>query len=234
VAVTEPDSHQSEQFIRELTMLERLDVSDVRALASRAMRRRYKAGTRVLNEGAPGDSLHIVVKGRLNVVKSTLTGGETTVATLGPGQCFGEQAVLDGFPRSASVVAAVATETLMLTRESFFEWMHERPPRAFAIMETLSLRLRSMDRKFADLVSLDITHRLAKQLLSLAAIHDIEAVANNGTLLLKYTQAELAQMLGVTRETVNKQINQFKEDRWVTVTRGALTITDMAALKRYQ
>ena len=228
---TEPPA--PERFLRELTMLERLDVEDLRALASRAVRRRFKAATRIMNEGSPGDSLHVVVTGMLNVVKETVAGQETTVATLGPGQCFGEQAVLDGYPRSASVIAAQSTETLMLTRDAFFEWLKDRPKAGFAIMETLSLRLRSMDRKFADLVALDTTHRLAKQILSLAAIHDIEAVMNNGTLVMKYTQAELAQMLGVTRETVNKELNQFQKDGWIALKRGAVIITDMGALKRF-
>ena len=232
--MTDLDSQTPEKFIRELTMLERLDMADVSALAKRATKRRFRAGTRILEEGAPGDSLHIVMEGTLNIVKGSSSGGETTVATLGRGQCVGEQAVLDGYPRSASVIAAEATVTLMLTRDAFFDWLRERPVASFAIMETLSLRLRSMDRKFADLVSLDITHLLAKTLLSLAAVHDIEAVRNNGTLRLNYTQAALASMLGASRETVSKAVKQFKLDGWVENGRGSITITNMEALKRYE
>ena len=76
--------------------------------------------------------------------------------------------------------------------------------------------------------------RLAKLLVSLAAVHDLETAMNNGTLRLHVTQLEVADMLGVSRESVNKQLNQFSRNSWITLSRGAVTITNMASLRTYE
>ncbi len=223
-----------EEYVSQLPLLARLPQGDRLALAQRARLRSYKAGTTIFGEGEPGDSLHVVVDGRVRIVAGGPNGEEATVAVVGPGDCFGEFSLLDGLPRSASAIAPVATKTFMVTRDDFVEWVTERPSAALAIMETLSLRLRKMDEALVDLVSLDLSHRLAKQLVGLAKIHDLETVLNNGTLRLSVTQGELASMLGVSRESVNKTLNQFSQGGIVETARGAITVTDMAALRSYE
>jgi CRP-like cAMP-binding protein len=222
-----------EEYVGALPLLARLPQADRVALAHRARLRSFRAGTVIFGEGEPGDSLHVVVDGRVRIVAAGPNGEEATVAVVGPGDCFGEFSLLDGLPRSASALAPVATKTFMVTREDFVDWVTERPTAALAIMETLSLRLRKMDEALVDLVSLDLPHRLSKQLLGLAKIHDLETVLNNGTLRLSVTQGELASMLGVSRESVNKTLNQFSQQGVVETARGAITITDMAALRAF-
>jgi CRP/FNR family cyclic AMP-dependent transcriptional regulator len=223
-----------EDYVTALPLLARLPQPDRLALAHRARLRSFKAGTTIFGEGEPGDSLHVVVDGRVRIVAGGPNGEEATVAVVGPGDCFGEFSLLDGLPRSASAVAPVATKTFMVTRDDFVDWVTERPTAALAIMETLSLRLRKMDEALVDLVSLDLPHRLAKQLLGLAKIHDLETVLNNGTLRLTVTQGELASMLGVSRESVNKTLNTFATQKILQTARGAITITDMAALRTFE
>jgi len=230
---TRQSEQTPEEYVGALPLLARLPQPDRVALAHRARLRSFRAGTVIFGEGEPGDSLHVVVDGRVRIVAAGPNGEEATVAVVGPGDCFGEFSLLDGLPRSASAVAPVATKTFMVTREDFVDWVTERPTAALAIMETLSLRLRKMDEALVDLVSLDLPHRLAKQLLGLAKIHDLETVLNNGTLRLSVTQGELASMLGVSRESVNKTLNQFSQQGTVETARGAITITDMAALRSY-
>ncbi len=223
---------QADDYVGQLPLLVRLPREDRASLAARASLRAFPAGTVIFRQGDPGDSLHIIVEGRVNIVAAASGGDETTVALMGPGDCFGEFALVDGLPRSASAVTAIATRTFVVTRDAFVEWVTERPAAALAIMETLSVRLRKTDQALVDLISLDLARRLAKQLLSRAATLDLETVLNNGTLRLQVKQGELASMLGVSRESVNKTLKQFSLNGWVETTRGAVTITDMAALRR--
>ena len=224
---------QQDTVVGDLPLIQRLPREDRQALASRARLRNYSTGTVIVAEGAPGDSMHVVADGYVRIVVSSGNGDEATVAVVGPGDCFGELSLLDGLPRSASAIASTSVQTFMVTRDTFVEWVSERPAAALAIMETLSHRLRKADIALADMAFLDLPHRLAKQLLSLAAVHDLETALNNGTLRLQLTQSELASMLGVSRESVNKQINAFSRRGWVTKSRGSITITDMLALRRY-
>jgi CRP-like cAMP-binding protein len=232
--VTDNANSQPERYFGELPLLARLNKEDRQVLASRARLRSYRPGTVIFGEGEPGDSMHVVVEGQVRIVVSSGGGEEATVAVVGPGDCFGEQSLLDGLPRSAAAVASTAVKTFSVTRDTFVEWLGERPGAGLAIMETLSLRLRRTDRALVDMAFLDLQHRLAKQLLTLAQVNDLETALNNGTLRLQVTQGELASMLGVSRESVNKQVNQFARQGWVTLSRGAITITDMASLRDYE
>lgn len=232
--MSQEENGKPESIVGGLPLLARLPREDRQALASRARLRSYPAGTTIFGEGEAGDSLHVVVEGLVRIAVTSGSGDEATVAVVGPGDCFGELSLLDGRPRSASAITSVMTRTFVVTRETFVDWISERPAAALAILETLSLRLRKTDQALADMAFLDLTHRLAKQLLTLAAIHEIETALDGGTLKLKVTQGELASMLGVSRESVNKQLNVFARSGWVTTSRGAVTLNDMAALRQYE
>ncbi|MGI8925435.1 MAG: Crp/Fnr family transcriptional regulator [Tepidiformaceae bacterium] len=214
-----------ERIIRDLPLLARLPADDVRALASTARLRSFASGATVFREGEPGDSLYVVVEGHVRIVVGSSTGNETTVAIVGPGDCFGEFALLDGRPRSASAVAAEATRTFVVTREAFVTWLTERPAAALALLETMSVRLRRADETIADMVFLDLPHRLAKHLLPLAD----GPTASGGRIAI--TQGEIASMLGVSRESVNKQLNLFARAGWITLGRGSVTLREPEGLR---
>jgi CRP/FNR family transcriptional regulator/CRP/FNR family cyclic AMP-dependent transcriptional regulator len=230
----ENGDHRKEQYVGALPLLARLPDDDRRALARQARMRHYGPGNVIFAEGSAGDALHVVYDGRVNIVAGAGGGEEVTVAVIGPGDCFGEQALLDGLSRSASAVAAVATRTFVVTREAFHEWLAVRPTAALGIMETLSLRLRQMNQTVVEMIALDLEQRLGRQLVSLARKLDLETVLNNGTLRLQITQGQLASMLGVTRESVNKQLHAYAARGWVETSRGAITIIDMASLRRFE
>jgi CRP-like cAMP-binding protein len=231
--MTSPEpAQQPEGLIAELPLLARLSREDRQALASRARLRSYPASAVIFREGEPGDSLHVIVSGRVRIVVSSGAGDEATVAVLGPGDCFGELSLLDGLPRSASAVASIATRTFVVTRDAFVAWLNDRPSAGLAIMETLSLRLRRTDQALADMVFLDLNRRLAKRLVQLAEVQDPEAARANRRIRVPVTQSELASMLGVSRESVNKQVNAYARDGLVSLSRGAVTIDDLAALRR--
>ena len=215
---------QHEQLIRDLPLLARLPDEDLRALAACGRIRTYAAGSTIFREGDPGNSLHIVVQGSVRISVLSPTGEEVTLALLGPGESCGELSLVDGRPRSASAIASQATKTLVVTRNDFLRWLSERPSAALALLETLSLRMRRTDEALADLAFMDLPHRLAKRLLDLATHHSKD-------LRLSLTQSELAAMLGVSRESVNKQLNSFAQEGWVALGRGSITLKDPAALR---
>lgn len=206
--------------LRDVPLLARLSEADLRALASRGRARSYRAGAVLFREGDPGDALFVVVEGDVRVVVLSAAGGEATVALLGPGEFVGDLALLDGRPRSASAIAHRAAKTLVVTRDDFRRWLSERPKASFALLEALSLRVRRTDEALADLSFLGLPQRLAKRLLALTT----------GAERLRITQAELASMLGVSRESVNKQLNQFAREGWIVLRRGSVAVLDRDAL----
>lgn len=212
----------NEDLIRDVPLLARLPPEELRAIASRGRVRSYAAGATIFREGGPGDALYIVVEGAVRISVLSPKGQEVTVALLGPGEFVGDLALLDGRPRSASAIAVQATRTLVVTRDDFRRWLAERPAAALALLETLSVRVRRTDEALADLAFLDLSHRLAKRLLALAAGENSR---------LKITQAELASMLGVSRESVNKQLNEFAREGWISLGRGSVTLLDAAGLR---
>lgn len=226
-----PESGTSDAYIRDLPLLARLPDDDLQALAARGRVRRFAAGTTIFHEGDPGDALYVVVEGRVRISRISGAGGEATLALMGPGDCFGDLALFDGRPRSATATATSATRTFVVWREDFVNWVRERPAASLALLETLSLRLRRTDDTVTDLVFLDLPHRLAKHLLALAAsLPEGDARKKQR---IQVTQAELASMLGVSRESVNKQLNQFAREGWISLGRGAVTIQDAQALRTF-
>ena len=218
-----------ELYIRDLPLLARLPESDLQALASRGRVRRFPQGSAIFHEGDPGDALHVVVEGQVRITVLSGAGNEATVAMVETGDCFGEFALLDGRPRSATATATRATRTFVVTRADFVEWLSARPAAALALLETLSLRLRRTDEALADMTFLDLEHRLAKQILRLSAGNpDSRGVR----LPIKVTQGDLASMLGVSRESVNKQLNSFAREGWIKLARGTITVLNSDAIRQ--
>ena len=213
--------------LRDVPLLAKLAAADLSALASRGRAKRYAAGATIFREGDRGDSLHVVITGSVRITVLSPKGEEATVALLGPGEFVGDLALLDGLPRSANAVAAEPTRTLVITREDFRRWLSDRPKVALSLLEVLSMRVRRTDEVLADLTFLDLPRRLAKRLASLARER---RASGQRSVKLRVTQAELASMLGVSRETVNKQLNEFERRSWVVLGRGSVTVVDEAAL----
>lgn len=226
-----PSSEAAEQ-LKHVPLLARLPTEDVRSLANRGRLRRFKPGDTIVREGEPGDGLFVILEGAARIVVSSPTGDEATVAHLGPGECIGEFAVLDGLPRSATAVATLPSSAVSVSRDDFRSWLAERPTAAFALLEELSLRLRRANQGLADQLFLGLSQRLARRLVMLAATQGVPAPSGGSR--IRITQAELASMLGVTRESVNKELQAFAARGWLRTSRGAVTILDPHALNLYR
>lgn len=232
LTMTADSPQEAAERLRHVPLLARLPTDDVRSLAARGRLRRFKPGDAIVREGDPGDSLFVILEGAARILVSSPTGEEATVAHLGPGDCIGEFAVLDGLPRSATAVATIGTSAVAVTRDDFRAWLGDRPAAAFALLEELSLRLRRANQGLADQLFLGLSQRLARRLVLLAATQG--AAAPTGGTRIRITQAELASMLGVTRESVNKELQTFASRGWVRTSRGAVTVLDSDALNLYR
>lgn len=225
-----PTVEHAEEQLSALPLLARLPTEDVRALASRARLQSFREGAVLVREGEPGDSLHVIVSGAVRISISSSEGEEATVAALGPGDCIGEFSIFDRLPRSATATATQKTQTFVVTREDFSTWLQNRPHAAMALLETMSLRLRRTNQGLTDVMFLDLQHRLAKQLCAMADL--VGEPDARGEIRLRVKQVDLGSMLGVTRESVNKELQHFQRQGWLRTNRGGVTLIDVEALKQ--
>jgi CRP/FNR family transcriptional regulator, cyclic AMP receptor protein len=224
-----PTTDRAELELSTLPLLARLPTEDVRALASHARLQTFREGAAVVREGEAGDSLHVIVSGAVRISVSSPDGDEATVAALGPGDCIGEFSIFDRLPRSATATATQKTQTFVVTREDFGSWLQNRPHAAMALLETMSLRLRRTNQGLTDVMFLDLQHRLAKQLCAMA--ETIGEASGNGEIRIRVKQVDLGSMLGVTRESVNKELQHFQRQGWLRTNRGGVTLRDVESLR---
>ena len=189
-------------------------------LAHCLRRRVFHRGEVIFHQGDPGDTMHLVRNGRVKVVLPAETGDEAVLAILGPGDCFGELALIDGGPRSAGVVAMEQVETLLLGRQDFVSFLRANPEAAVRLMINMARIIRRVNEDLADLAFLDLPGRLAKKLLDLADSHGVPTDGGTGIeITVPLTQEEIAGMIGATRPSVNKVLGWY-EDQGAIQRRG--------------
>jgi CRP/FNR family transcriptional regulator/CRP/FNR family cyclic AMP-dependent transcriptional regulator len=204
--------------LRRSRVLRDLAPAELEQLASVMRRRRYRRGEVVFHQGDPGDTLHVILQGRVKVVLDTEDGAEAVLFVFGPGDLFGEVALLDGGARSATVTALEPLQTATLRRSAFLALLRRDPAALEAVLVALARTIRRTTDELADLVGLDIDDRLAKKLLELARTHG-HPVDGGIQIDLRLTQEELGAMVDTTRATVNKLLGMY-EDRGDIVRRG--------------
>lgn len=205
---------------------------DLTALAREMRTRRFRRGEVLFHQGDPGDALFVVTSGAVKISLPSEEGDEAIIATVNAGEFFGELALLDGAPRSATATALEPTETLALARARFRELIAAEPALRDALLAALAGELRRITTHVQELHFLDITGRLAARLTHLAA--DQGTTAPDGTTRLdaRLTQSDLAAMIGATRQSVNKLLGIFAEDRLLRLERDAIVILDRDGLAR--
>lgn len=202
---------------------------DTAALAAMGIERRVARGVRIVDQGDAGDALHTILSGSVRVAMLSPDGIEATLAILRPGDSFGELALFDGEPRGATVVALTVVRTLVVPREAFARWLTDRPHVSGALLRALSQRLRRTDALLADFSFVGLPARLARRLIDLHESQGVEGKAEGGT--VKITQADLATMLGVSRESVNKELGLLADAGVLQPRRGAVDLLGLSALR---
>ena len=201
------------------------------SLAGRLRRRRFRRNEVIFHQGDPGDALHIVAAGSVKILLPSAEGDEAIIATLRPGDFFGELALLDGAPRSATATALDQSDTLVLPRAEFTRLLDTLPGLRDALLASLTHELRRLTSHVEELHFLDLAGRLAMRLNRLAKEASPEAT---GEIKLDwpYTQSDLAAMIGGTRQSVNRLLSELVEDDLIRITPDALFITDLEELAR--
>jgi CRP/FNR family transcriptional regulator/CRP/FNR family cyclic AMP-dependent transcriptional regulator len=200
-----------------------LPEEELRAVADACRTRTFKRGEVLFHEEDPGNALFILESGQVKIVLISDEGSETILRVQGPGECLGELSLIDGSPRSATAVALEPVEALALYRDDFLSLIERRPSVALAVMGGLASLVRRLSEQVQDLTTLDVPGRLAKKLLQLAEQHG-QPKADGVRIPLRLTQQELAQMVGVTRVSINKQLGWFQECGMLTHDREGITI----------
>jgi CRP/FNR family cyclic AMP-dependent transcriptional regulator len=208
------------------------DVDDVGvASVARSMRRRrFRRGEVIFHQGDPGDALHVVDSGSVKIVVASEEGEEAILVSLRPTTSFGELALLDGAPRSASAIALEPTETWQLPRAALRELMDADPTLRDALFAGMAKIMRRMTGQIEELHFLDLAGRLATRLGRMAREQD--PVATRVTLDWHLTQSDLAAMIGGARQTVNRLLADLAAEGLVELDRDAITIPDVDALLR--
>lgn len=222
---------QRTKFLQAIPLFDDLTASQIERIAQDLMERHFGQGDIIFREGDPGEVLYVVQSGRVRIFVSG-SNTETSVILFGrPGDIFGELAIVDGLPRSASATAVEETIVYTLARDAFRAHMRHAPQLALNFMKLLSVRVRYNTHKVNSLASMSVAGRLARLLLTLA--QDYGRVHPQGVLINSHlNQTELASLIGATRESTNKALSTLRRDEFIAQEGGQIIILDPEALRR--
>jgi CRP/FNR family transcriptional regulator, cyclic AMP receptor protein len=189
-------------------------------VGAHAIIRVVKAGTVIYAKGDPGDSLFAVVTGTVQISVASVEGKDTVFAQLAAGEIVGEIALLDGRPRSADVAAVTDCELMVINRRDFVPLMHDHPKLAFRLIDILCEKLRRTNDQVERVTFLDLPTRLAKVLIQLAQSGEASAEGRK----IGVTQRAIGQMIGMSRESTNKQLRNWEKRNWVRLERGSIVV----------
>jgi CRP-like cAMP-binding protein len=218
-------------FLRNVPIFADLEPKELDKVAKLGTRQKYKRGNIVVLEQESGAALFVIVSGKVKVVRMDEDGREVILSMFGPGEFFGEMSLLDGLARSASVVATVKSELLMIHRRDFLELLHEFPQVAISLLAELAMRLRKADMQIKGLSLKDAAGRVANVLLMLS---DDVGVFRQGKVEIADLplQQDIANMAGTSRETVSRMLHQFIRDGQIQLKGNKLTIMDYEAFRK--
>jgi CRP/FNR family cyclic AMP-dependent transcriptional regulator len=209
-----------------------LDDEAAAALRATMIKVDLPRGAVLFNEGDPGDRLYVINEGKIKLGATSGDGRETLLAILGPGEMFGELSLFDPGPRNATAVALTDATLLGVGHPDLEPWLRGRPEVAASLLAALARRLRRTNEAMADLVFSDVPGRVAKALLELAGKFGVPNADGSIHVVHDLTQEELAQLVGASRETVNKALADFQNRGWLRLEQRGVDIVDADRLSR--
>src|SRR5215467_13970970 len=195
-------------------------------LAAHAVSQTVKRGATIFSRGDPGTSLFAVCSGAVKISAPSAEGKDALFNVITEGAIFGEVAVLDGRSRTADASAITDCELMVIERRDFIALVHERPEFALALIEVLCGRLRQTTEQLEDIMFLDLPGRLAKTLLHLIKGAKLSPSGPKVTL----TQSDIGKIIGMSRESTNKQLRAWQDRKWLLLERGGIVILNPEAL----
>ncbi|ADG86936.1 transcriptional regulator [Thermobispora bispora] len=215
----------TDEILMKAPLFSALDPESAAALRASITEIELSKGQTVFSEGEEGDRLYVVLEGKIKLARTSSDGRENLLSVLGPGEMFGELSLFDPRPRTASAIALTHVRLAGLGHDDLRPWLTGRPEVAVHLLRALAQRLRRTNDVIADLVFSDVPGRVAKQLLDLA---DRFGTKTEDGVRVHHdlTQEELAQLVGASRETVNKALADFAQRGWLRIEAKAVVILD--------
>jgi CRP-like cAMP-binding protein len=208
-----------------------LDAEAAAALRASLKETDVPKGDVLFHEGEPGDHMYVIVDGKVKLGQTSNDGRETLLAVLGPGEMFGELSLFDPGLRTSTATALTDAVVLGLGHAQLKPWLAGRPEVGAALLQALARRLRRTNEAMADLVFSDVPGRVAKALMDLG--EKFGTVTPDGLMVTHdMTQEELAQLVGASRETVNKALADFAQRGWIRLESRQVLILDVERLGR--
>ena len=213
------------QVLRRSRLFARLGDSEIDAILAHATVARQAEGDHIFAKGDPGNSLYAVCAGTVKISVPSADGKDAVFNLVGEGEIFGEIALLDGRPRTADATAMTDCELMVIERRDFLDLVRSQPEIALKLMEVLCARLRHTSEQVEDVLFLDLPGRLAKILLQLTETAKLPQARR-----VAITQREIGQMIGMSRESTNKQLRDWEDRNWVRLERGGVVVLEPDAL----
>ena len=207
-------------LIRRVPLFSMLTESQAISVADAVVKRRFKRGEVIVEQGKKSNALFILLNGRARVVTADSRGREVILATLQPGDHIGEMSLIDNEPHSATVRAEVQTDVLMLGRAEFARCLPENSSMAYAVMRGLVQRLRHADRKIESLALMDVYGRVARALLEFA----VDDGQGEKLIREKISRQDIAKMVGASREMVSRVMKDLEERAFIQTLPSGVTL----------
>jgi CRP/FNR family cyclic AMP-dependent transcriptional regulator len=220
-----------DQILARAGLLQGVQPSAVSALISQLQPLDFPRGHVIFAQGEPGDRLYVVISGKVKIGRRCLDGRESLLAVMGPSDMFGELSMFDPGPRTASATTVTEVVAVSMDRAALRAWIDDRPEIAERLLRVLARRLRRTNDNVADLIFTDVSGRVAKRLLGLAQRFGTQ---EHGAMRVTHdlTQEELAQLVGASRETVNKALADFAHRGWIRLDGRSVVICDSERLTK--
>jgi CRP/FNR family transcriptional regulator, cyclic AMP receptor protein len=220
-----------QEVIRKAPLFTALDDAASASLLANMVSVKIPKGTILFAEGDGGDQLYVIAEGKLKLGTSSGDGRENLLSILGPGEMFGELSLFDPGPRTSTATAVTDAKLLSLGQEKLLPWLVENPKVSLQLLASLAQRLRRTNEAVGDLVFSDVPGRVAKALIDLG--ERFGKKTDEGLFVHHdLTQEELAQLVGASRETVNKALADFAGRNWLKLDGRAVLITDFDRLSK--
>jgi CRP/FNR family transcriptional regulator, cyclic AMP receptor protein len=230
-AAEEAPVDHADDVLRRAPLFDALDDDSAAALQTGVTIVDLARAERLFDEGASGNQLYVILDGKIKLTRAAADGRENLLSVLGPGEMFGELSLFDPRPRTASATAVTDSRLAALAHDDLRSWLTGRPDVALHLLQALAQRLRRANDVMADLVFTDVPGRVAKALLDLA---ERCGTAQEDGLQVNHdlTQEELAQLVGASRETVNKALADFAARGWLQLAAKSVLLMEPERLRK--
>lgn len=219
-------------LLRGIPLFADLPEAQLSEIARLGETRRFPPKEQVVRQGQPGGDLYVIIDGHAKVVTSDTDGRDTALNIMGPGEVFGEVSLLDGAPRSATIIPLEPCSMLVIQRGVFMRFLERNPSISIKLLAVLAGRLRRLTERAEDIAFLRVAARLAKRIVQLADDYGEPVEDGSVRVVFRLSQQEIGDLVGATRESANKHIRGWESKGLVSQEAGHLVIHRLDMLRQ--